>query len=257
MTYRRHQKENGWKDVSIATSYRAIRRFCNWLVEVGKVKEKNNPCLRIKEPTFKKKIIQPLTENEIRGLLLIIDHRSMSGHKETERKLCNLRDKAIIYIYTDTAIRLRELHEILLSDINLDAGTIKVSGKNGEERIVPFDRKAKASVSRYIIYRGELGFDDPYLWVNEYGRPLSRWGICSLFTRLKALAGYKSGVRVSSHTFRHTAAITALRNGMDGLILQRLLGHKTLHQTNEYTALISDDVIKAHHKYSPVQSMDI
>ncbi len=258
MAYNQHLKECEWQDVSIATSFRAVRAFLNWLVEVGKIKEEDYKHWRLVEPSFKKKKVRPFTVEEIKALLLLVDNRPMEGHKPEERKLCDLRDRAIILVYLDTGIRLREQTDILLSDIDLPHGIIRVNGKNGEERIVAFSPKTKAHLSKYILYRGELGYKDLHLWVNEYGRPLTRWGICSLFTRLKKLADFKSGVRCSSHTFRHTAGITALRNGMNTFVLQEMFGHKSQHQTKEYIEYLnSEDVVKAHAMYSPVQNMDI
>jgi site-specific recombinase XerD len=231
MAYNSQLKERNWKDVSIATSYKAIRRFCSWLAETERIDENKDPCRKLHAPAFKRKVIRPFSEEEIKGLFLIIDNRPMEGHTVHEREVCNLRDRAIIYIYLDTAVRLRELSEILLSDIDLNRNTIKVMGKNRDERTVAFSPKTKIALTKYIVYRGELRYDDLHLLVNEYGRPFTYSGICSLFRRLKKLAGFKSGVRCSSHTFRHTSAINCLRNGMESFTLQVMLGHKTLHQT--------------------------
>ena len=73
---------------------------------------------------------------KVRGLLLLVKERKMAGHSEQDRKLCYLRDTAIILLYLDTGIRLREQTDILLSDIDLPMNTVNVMGKNAEERTV-------------------------------------------------------------------------------------------------------------------------
>jgi site-specific recombinase XerD len=259
MAYNQYLREDRkWQDVSVATSFRAIRAFCNWLAEVGQIKQEDYVHWRLEEPQFKKKKIKPFTELEIRGLLKLIENRPMYGHTGEHRKLLNLRDRAIILVYLDTGIRLREQSEILLSDIDLSRCIIKVNGKNGEERIVPFSPKTKVALTRYILHRGTLEYGDLHLWVNESGKPLTIWGLKDMFRRLKGLTNFESGVRVSSHTFRHTTGIMSVRNGMDTIILQEMLGHKSQKQTKEYLEyLTDDDVIKAHAKFSPVKNMNI
>ena len=84
--------------------------------------------------------------NEIQGLFLIVDNRAMDGHTPQERKLCNLRDKAIIYLYLDTGIRLREQADILISEINLNTLTVRVMGKNGEEWTLDFSKNTSGTI---------------------------------------------------------------------------------------------------------------
>jgi site-specific recombinase XerD len=259
MAYNKHLREDrDWQDISISTSFRAIRSFLNWLAETKRIDKDDYETWRLEEPQFKKKKIKPYSEEEIKGLLALIDNRPLWGHEGEHWKLLNLRDKAIILIFLDTGIRLREQSEILLSDIDLSKGIIKVNGKNGEERIVPFGQKTKTAISRYILQRSTLKYDDLHLWVNEKGKPLTIWGIKGIFRRLSKLTNFESGVRVSPHTFRHTTGIMALRNGMNSFILQEMMGHKTQKQTKEYLEYLSgEDVIKAHAKYSPVQNLNI
>jgi site-specific recombinase XerD len=254
--YNLHRKDSGWKSISIATSFRAIRRFCMWLVEAKKIEKDHNPCEGLKQPKYEKKVIKPFTDGEINALLLINANRSTSGHTEWERKLCITRNKAIILLYLDTAIRLREMSAIFLSDIDLPSRSIRIMGKGAKERIVTFSPKTKTALTQYIICRNE--HKDLALWIGILGKPLTRWGICQIMRSFKLKAGFTSGVRCSSHTMRHTSAMSCLRNGMGELTLKYMLGHETLHTTQIYTqSLGGEDVAKAMLKCSPVDHLQL
>ena len=127
-------------------------------------------------------------------------------------------------------------------------------GKGAKERIVTFSPKTKTALTQYIICRNEN--KELALWVGIGGKPLTRGGICQIMRTFKVKAGFTSGVRCSSHTLRHTSAMSCLRNGMGELTLKYMLGHETLHTTQIYTqSLGGEDVARAMLKCSPVDHL--
>ena len=221
--------------------YGTVCRFFNWLVEEGTIKE--SPMKRMKPPKIPRDIIKPFSPDDINRLLTCCDDR-FSG----------MRNRAIILTFLDTGLRLSELSNIQLADVDMDREVIKVMGKGAKERVVRIGKETQKVVLKYVLQRND---NLPCLWLTEERKPLQARGIQQMIERLGKRAGVKN-VRCSPHTFRHTFAILCLRNSMGEFALQHLLGHSTLTQTRRYTSsLESDDAIKAHREASPVDHLKL
>jgi len=219
------------KPVSISDYYRCVKRFFNWLVAEGIIER--NPMASMRPPRVPKKEIEPFTPAQLRALLLLCDDNTFLG----------ARNKAIILMFVDTGLRVSEMASIKLKDIDIRRGTIKVIGKGSKERIVRIGKRAQKILLKYLIKR-----NDNYscLWVTEERRPLRAEGIQIMIRRLGKRAGLQN-VRCSPHTFRHTFADQALRNGAGEFEVQSLLGHSTLTMTRKYAAKINSEyAIKGH-----------
>jgi len=226
--------------VSVYNNYRAIKRFFAWMVDEGTLKQSPMSSIRLRKPPDK--IIQPFKPEQIQDLLLLCD----------DSKFLGARNKAIILTFLDTGLRLSELANIQLKDIDFDRETIKVMGKGAKERVVRIGKKAQKAILRYLLMRND-GL--PCLWVSEERRPLTHWGIELMIGKLGKRAGF-TGVRCSPHTFRHSFATTCLRNGMGEFALQLILGHESLYMTRRYVSTLGvEDSFKAHQKASPVDNM--
>jgi len=227
------------KPVSVQDNYRGIKRFLNWLVEEGILKE--NPIARLRAPKAPKLIIQPFSREQI-AMMLAVCNKTFAG----------CRDRAIVLMFLDSGLRLSELAGIALSDMDIEKGIIRVTGKGSKQRLVHIGRETQKAVLRYLLRRSD---DWPCLWVTEERLPMKAGGIRQVIRRLGKRAGI-TGTRCSPHTFRHTFAITCLRNGLDEFNLQCLLGHTTLQMTRMYVqSLGAGDAIAAHEKASPVDNM--
>jgi len=227
---------------SVKAYFCVTRHFFNWLVSEGIMD--TNPMSILKTPKLPRKIIRPFSHQDIENML-----RLCSGDR-----FINVRNKAIVLLFLDTGLRLSELTNIQLADINFDHETIRVMGKGAKERVVRFGKAVQKALLKYLLLRKD---GHPCLWVTEGRRPMAREGIKMVVKRLCHRAGVV-GVKPGAHTFRHTAAISYLRNGGDLFTLQCMLGHSTLEMTRRYTSSLgAEDMIRVHKKASPVDRMGL
>lgn len=227
---------------SIHSDYAALNVLFNWLMAEGGVRR--NPMQNIKRPRIPKKNIRAFSELDIRAILSLVVGKNFK---------C-LRTRAMILLLLDTGLRLNELAKIKLTDIDLDREIIKVMGKGAKERIV---RMGKVTQDSLLAYLSKRSANHPCLWVTKGGMPLKREGVQTAIRTVCCKANI-NGAKPSPHTFRHTFAISYLRNGGDLITLQNLLGHSNLEMTRRYlSSLNEEDLIKAHRKYSPVDNLVI
>ena len=230
------------KPYSFYDYFKGIRRFFNWLVAEGILS--TSPMANMKTPRLPKVLINPFTPEDVRTLLALCNDKTFLG----------LRNRAIILTFLDTALRLSELANIQIEDVDFNRGIIKVMGKGAKERIVAIQQRTQKALLRYLMSRNDK---HPCLWVTEERRALQVRGIEMIIRRLKDLAGLKN-VRCSAHTFRHTAATMCLENGAGEFEVQSLLGHSTLVMTRRYTQAINSEKAAANHKrFSPVEHLKL
>ena len=162
------------------------------------------------------------------------------------------RNRIILEILYDTAIRRSELAGIRIPDLDLNAGFIRVLGKGSKDRVVPVSSRVCRLVENYIVMvRPEYvqGPDTGHLILNRWGRPMVPMGIWAVVKRCAHLAGIKK--TVSPHTFRHTCATHMLKNGAPVRHLQEMLGHESLESTQIYTRVTINDLKQIHAQYHP------
>ena len=225
---------------------RAIRAFWGWLLAEEFIE--TNPFDKIIIPKPPKKIIMPFSDDQIRALLGVIDTKSPIG----------FRDWTIILTLLDTGVRVSELTELKLEDANLAQRYLKIHGKGNKERIVPIGISIQRALAKYINkYRPNPIYPlSDSMFLNRDCMPLTPNRIQSIIERYALKAGIK-GVRASPHTFRHTFAISYLRNGGDVFTLQRILGHETLDMVRNYVCLAQSDLQEAHLRCSPVDNLKV
>lgn len=221
--------------------YRAIKRFFNWSIDEGILL--SSPIRNIKPPKVPKKVVQPFTIEQIKELLNQCGCSTLIG----------LRDRALILIFLDTGLRLSEIANIKLDDIDKNKEIIKVMGKGAKERIVRIGNNAREALLDYLRIRED---ENPFLWISSKNFELTARGIelriHSLGVRAKI-----SGVRCSPHTFRHTFATNSLINGANEFNVQSLLGHSTLTMTRRYVSTLdSSNAVIGHRKFSPADNID-
>jgi site-specific recombinase XerD len=193
-----------------------------------------------------KVLIEPLNEDELRKITLCIPQHTADG----------ARNFAIVLTFVDTGVRLAELVNLKLEDIDFGVGRFTVFGKGGEERSVPIGITAKRAMVRYIEhFRPEpVNPRQGQLFLTGAGNPLSRNSVSRLVGRLAKRADVP---RLHPHLFRHTFAVRYLVNGGDVFTLQKILGHESLEMTRRYVKLASVDVVERHRICSPVDNLGI
>jgi len=237
-------QNKGLSGHTINSYLRATRAFWSWLLVEEFVKV--NPFDRVKVPKAPKKVIVPFSEDQIIALLGAIDVKSPIG----------IRDLTIIQTLLDTGMRVTELTGLELENVSLVQRCLKVHGKGDKERIVPVGVTVQKALAKYINkYRPQPMYPlSDNLFLTRDGMPLTPNRIQSIIETYANRAGIQE-VRASPHTFRHTFAVSYLRNGGDVFTLQRILGHETLDMVRNYVTIAQTDLQEAHLRCSPVDNL--
>lgn len=230
-------KEDGLSVSSSCRVLSAIRGLSRYLVIQGLTKE--DPTENLKSPKKWASLPKALSLDEIRELLSVKHGNSLA-----------LRDQAMIEFLYSSGLRVSELISLKISDINFEAGFIRVLGKGSKERVVPAHLGALEKVKRYIEkLRHKLlkNKQSDYLFITSRGKPMSRQ---RFWQSLKAF-GRKAGVELSPHVLRHSFATHMLEGGADLRSLQKMLGHSDISTTQVYTKVSMDRTKKVYDKYHP------
>lgn len=230
------------KYTSIASGLRALRAFFNWAKGRGIIEESPMKYVKISKPNSRE--LETFSREQIRELLQQPDLETFVG----------FRDYVIMIVLLETGIRLRELTDINVHDIRWQDSQILIRGKNGEDRLVPFQSQARRVLKRYLKVRGESFTDS--LFITHDDDKISRKAVQDRISKYGRMANIKN-VRCSPHTFRHTFAKMSVRNGADIFTLQKILGHKSLDMVRVYVNMFSSEVSEAHRKFSPIENLRI
>jgi len=224
---------------------RTLRVFFSWVVKEEYLSD--SPTAKIPVPKAPVKVINTYSHEQIGKLAQACYRSNGNGY----------RNFTILLLLLDSGIRVSELVNIDLNDINQAEGWIKIRiGKGGKERIVPVGSVVQKSLWKYINQHRPQPLTQKItsLFLSDDGLPLTRSGIQQMLRRCGKRAGI-SGVRCSPHTFRHTFARSYLINGGDIFSLQKILGHTSLASVRIYLNLFGTDIKKQHQKYSPADTL--
>lgn len=216
---------------SISRRLSSLRSFYNYLYNNGIVSK--NYFSLVKNPKKENNLPKYVKEIDIDKMFSIPDTRSPLGQ----------RNLLIIRMLYATGVRVSELINIKLSDIDIKERTIKILGKGSKERIVVFGNNTKEILSLYLNngkYKLSKGNND-YLFLNKDGNRLSDRYVREIIDDIIFKASIQ--MHVSPHMLRHTFATDMLNNGADLVSVKELLGHESLNTTSIYTH-VSDDKIK-------------
>ena len=161
-----------------------------------------------------------------------------------------LRDKAMLELMYATGVRISELINLQYTNIDLTRSLIKVMGKGGKERMIPFGDNALYWLTEYIEYRrtNNLSLKSRDFFVSQQGKKMTRQAFWHRVKQYLAISGLSDNV--SPHTLRHAFATHLLNNGADLRSVQMLLGHSDLSTTQIYTHIAKQrlsDMVKEHH----------
>src|SRR6201996_3649462 len=191
----------------------------------------HDPTAELRPPRSRNRLPNVLTRDEVNRLLAQPRADTVGG----------LRDRALLETMDACGLRASEAIGLELSALDLDDATLRAYGKGSKERLVPIGTAAVAALSTYLE-RGRpqlVGLrDEPRVFLNLRGRPLSRQGLYKIVQGHAASAGLAD--RMSPHTLRHTFATHLLAGGCDLRSLQEMLGHADIGTTQIYTHLTAD-----------------
>jgi len=182
----------------------------------------------VDRPRPQKIAVVPFTEVEIKAILGAVRRNAD-------------RDKAIIMLLLDTGMRASELCSLAMEKINLATRSVLVLGKGNKERSLPISARTASALFKYISTVDNIS--EPF--------PFTRTSLAHLVRKIGDRAGVKD---CHPHRFRHTFAITYLRNGGDPYTLQEILGHTTMEMVKTYLAIAQVDVNAVHKRASPVEN---
>ena len=203
---------------SITREIASIKGFFKWLSINELIK--HNPALAIEQPKLPKRLPKVLTIKEINELL---------------EKSLNKLQKAVLELLYAAGLRVSELSDIQLNNIDLNAKYIRVLGKGAKERIVPIGNKACNALKKYLDDRNFLvkkyNLKTKYCFIKDNGKKLTRQDVYVFINSL----GKTIAKDISPHTIRHSFATHLLENGADLRVVQELLGHSDVSTTQLYT----------------------
>lgn len=233
-------KKQGLKPRSISRALISIRQFFKFLLTERFIE--SDPTFLIRTPKSKRVLPEVLSLEDVEKLLSFPDESSPKG----------LRDKSMLEVLYATGIRVSELVELNLNDVNFELGYVVAYGKGSKERIVPMGEKAKTKLIEYLdTSRPKLlkSRTSVNLFVTRLGKKMTRQG----FWKIIKTHSRKSGIRktISPHTLRHSFATHLLERGADLRAIQIMLGHSDISTTQIYTHVERERLKEVHKKYHP------
>lgn len=238
LTYLLYLQKQGRATSTISRSLASIRAFYVYLVGIGQMHK--DPTINLETPHVERKLPQILSNREVELLLAQPKCNVSKGY----------RDKAMLELLYATGIRVSELINLNIQDVNLNIGFIKCTSTK-QERIIPIGSIAIDAIRDYInMAREKMVKEDEEtaLFVNCNGGRMTRQGFWKLIKYYQKQAGIKT--EITPHTLRHSFAAHLLENGADLKSIQEMLGHSDISSTQVYSQLmnsrIKDVYAKAH-----------
>lgn len=209
---------------TISRNLAAIRSFYSFLLQENMVS--SNPSAELDAPKIPKRLPNVMTVSQVARLMEQPNGKNAAG----------MRDKAMLELLYATGIRVSELVNLDLVDVNLEMGFLRCLGKGSKERIVPMGQKAVEAVGTYL-QKGRVKLvrnsEVEAVFVNIHGGRLTRQGFWKILKKYVRQAGFEGDI--TPHTLRHSFATHLLENGADLRAVQEMLGHSDISTTQIYT----------------------
>lgn len=203
---------------SVIRKIASLRGFFKWLCANEYIK--TNPALTIEQPKIPKRLPKVISVHEIEEIL--------------NQDLSKIQSVILELLY-GCGLRVSELVNLKVTDINIKAKYLECTGKGSKERIVPIGKKAIAALKKYLPKRtftvNKVHIETARLLIDEDGRELTRQDIYNFISE----QGKKIHKHISPHTLRHSFATHLIENGADLRVVQELLGHSDVSTTQLYT----------------------
>ena len=229
-----------YSPASLARKLTALRMLARHLVREG-IREDDFTTL-LAGPKLARRIPQTLSEDEVSRLLAA----PQAGDARA------LRDRALLELFYSSGLRASELAGLMLQQVDLEHGFIRVFGKGSKERIVPVGGQARAALAAYLS-AGRPGLvkagTGSQFFLNPRGQALSRVALWMIVKKYAQRAGITKNVK--PHALRHSFATHLLGGGADLRAIQEMLGHASISTTQIYTAVAPQRLVDHHAKFHP------
>jgi len=239
--YSRLLKTKHIAPTSIARNLVSIKMFFRYLLREGIIK--NDPSHELESPLTWSKLPEVLTVMEVENLL----------NQPAPRNKLGCRNRAILELLYATGMRVSEIINLKISDLNLKIGYVRCLGKGEKERIVPVGKTARKAIENYLekirpaFLKGRE--DKFYLFISSRGMPFSRQAIWKIMKKYAKDARIRKNI--TPHTLRHSFATHLLQGGADLRSVQEMLGHANISTTQIYTHVDRERLKEVHKKFHP------
>ena len=231
---------NGVKASSSSRILSTLRRFYRYQIRENQIQE--DPCSHVLSPKLGRPLPKSLSEADVESLLDAPDVNKPIG----------IRDRAMLETLYATGLRVSELVELQVNEVNLLVGVLRIVGKGGKERLVPVGEQASDWIEKYLsIARSSLikQKTSDAVFVTNRGAGMTRQAFWHLIKKYAVIAGIES--TLSPHTLRHAFATHLLNHGADLRSIQMLLGHSDLSTTQIYTHIAKQRLQAMHAEHHP------
>ena len=228
------------KQRSISRLVASLRRLYRFALREGRIEI--DPTLQLGSPKLPRSLPKSLSEDEVERLLQAPDVNELLG----------LRDRAMLETLYATGLRVSELVSLKISEVSLDMGVVRATGKGNKTRLVPLGEEALDWIARYLrearpaIVNGQLS---DAMFVTQRGEGMTRQAFWYLIKRYSKLAGITK--HLSPHVLRHAFATHLLNHGADLRVVQMLLGHADISTTQIYTHVARERLKQLHAAHHP------
>lgn len=232
--------QGGAKPRSTARQLSSFRRLYRYLLREGVISE--DPTSEIVMPKIGRALPQSLTEEEVEALLAAPDVTEPLGH----------RDRAMLEVLYATGVRVSELINLRISQLNLNQGVLRIIGKGDRERLIPLGDEAQDWLREFIAGpRSEILLErqTDYLFPTRRGDRMTRQAFWHIIKRYAKKAAIHK--KLSPHTVRHAFATHLLNNGADLRVVQLLLGHSDVSTTQIYIHVARERMKELHSRHHP------
>jgi integrase/recombinase XerD len=232
--------EGGARPRSTARQLSSLRRYYRFSVREGR--RSDDPTAKISMPKVGRPLPKALTEDEVESLLDAPDTDDALGH----------RDRTMLEVLYATGLRVTELVNLRLNQINLNQGVMRVVGKGDRERLIPLGEESVDWIEQFLRGpRTEILLDrqSDFLFPTRRGDHMTRQAFWHLIKRYAAKASVDK--KLSPHTLRHAFATHLLNHGADLRVVQMLLGHSDLSTTQIYTHVARERLKDLHAQHHP------
>ena len=237
-------KDQGLSTASVARSLSSIKSFFKYLCQDKQLA--NNPAEILETPKRWRKLPDVLSPEDVENLLKSPNVESLIG----------LRDQAMLEILYATGLRVSELVNLKVSQVDMQVGYLRTLGKGSKERIVPIGRLAQKAVENYLLNsrpalvsnrKDEKKAEE--IFVSRRGCGMTRQGFWKLLKAYVMRANIRG--HVSPHTLRHAFATHLLERGADLRSVQQMLGHSDISTTQIYTPILGKRMLEIHQQFHP------
>ena len=261
-------KEKNYQKTSLARKVATLKSFFKFLAQKRLIV--NNPITLIRSPRINKKLPDFMTEAEVKNM---VHQPAIQAPKFrlNEGRMIALRDAAILELLYSCGLRVSELAQLKIKDIDFNSSVAHILGKGRKERIVPIGSFAMKAIENYLTAREKEARvnknpkgpriankvaakqkpeQNSYLFLNRFGEGLTDRSVRNEIARYRLGAGL-TNKKISPHTFRHTFATHLLDHGADLRSVQELLGHKSISTTQIYTHITTNRLKEVYNQAHP------